>query len=116
MSIDAGTVLALASAALEDGEMDVVRIHEFELDGDAHDDATTDHRHKDFKANFDAATKVLNEHYGPTSRIGDTDDDAIPLAGIVACNIWDADDCLFFLAVAHEDRGAPFLMMLGCAE
>ena len=116
MSIDADTVLAQAAATLEEGEMDVVRIHEFELDGDEHDDAATDQLHKDFKADFDDATKVLSEHYGEPSRTGDTDDDAIPLAGLVAYNVWSIDDCSLFLAISHEDRGAPILMMLGCAE
>ena len=116
MSIDASTVLTQASAALEEGEMGVVRIHEFELDGDEHDDAATDQLHNDFKADFDSATKVLSDQYGTPSRTGNTDDDAIPLSGIVAYNVWNAEDCALFLAISHEDRGAPVLLMLGCAE
>lgn len=116
MSIDADTVLAQAAAALKEGGMDVVRIHELELDGDEHDDAVTYRLHTEFKADFDDATKVLSEYYGPPSRTGNADDHAIPLAGLVAFNIWDADDCTLFLAISHEDRGTPILLMLGCAE
>ena len=87
MSIDAGTVLAQVSTVLEEGEMDVVRIHDFELDGDKHDDDAIERLHRDFEADFDTVTTVLDEHYGASARSGDNEDGAIPLAGVVAWNI-----------------------------
>ena len=94
--------------------MDAIRIHIFELDGDEHDDDAIDLLHQEFKEDFDAATCVLTTEYGPPSQAGTDDDDAIPLTGIEVFNIWNAGDQRLFLAISHEDRGVPILLMLGC--
>ncbi|MCL4855635.1 MAG: hypothetical protein KJZ78_30075 [Bryobacteraceae bacterium] len=118
MAIDESNVLQQAAEFLEagDGAMDAIRIHEFELDGDEHDDDAVELLHQDFKKDFDAATRVLTVKYGAPSHSGSDDDDAIPLTGIQAFNIWSMGDQGLFLAISHEDRGTPILLMLGCTE
>ena len=118
MAIDDSTVLQHAAAFLEagDGAMDAIRIHEFEMDGDEHDDDAVDVLHQDFKKDFDAATLSLTAEYGTPAHSGSDDNDAIPLTGIEAFNTWSVGDQGLFLAISHEDRGTPILLMLGCTE
>lgn len=118
MAIDDSSVLQQAAEFLEasQGAMDVVRMHEFEMDGDEHDDDAVALLHQDFKKDFDNATRLLTAEYGAPSHSGSDDDDAIPLTGIVAFNIWNDGDQGLFLAISHEDRGTPILLMLGCTE
>ena len=118
MAIDESTVVQQAAEFLEvgDGAMDAIRIHEFELDGDEHDDDAVELLHKDFKKDFDTATLVITAEYGAPMRSGSDDDNAIPLSGIEAFNIWTVGDGGLFLAISHEDRGTPILLMLGCTE
>ena len=118
MAIDESTVLQQAAEFLESGDsaMDVIRIHEFELDGDEHDDDAVTLLHQDFKKDFDAATRALTSEYGTPSHSGSEDDDAIPLTGIEAFNRWSIGGQGLFLAISHEDRGTPILLMLGCTE
>ncbi len=118
MAIDESILLQQVAAFLEagDGVMDALRIHEFEMDGDEHDDDSVELLHYDFKKDFDAATRVLTAEHGEPAHSGSDDDDAIPLTGIEAFNIWNIGDQGLFLAISHEDRGAPILLMLGCTE
>jgi hypothetical protein len=118
MAIDESTVLQLAAEFLEagDGAMDAIRIHEFEMDGDEQDDDAIDSLHQDFKKDFDAAARVLTAEYGAPSHSGSDDDDSIPLTGIEAFNMWNTGDQSLFLAISHEDRGTPILLMLGYTE
>ncbi|MEM9420630.1 MAG: hypothetical protein AAGA25_16505 [Planctomycetota bacterium] len=117
MAIDNTAILAFASEFLEAGEgaMDAIRVHEFKLDGDEHDDYATDLLHQEFKQDFDEATQVLTRAYGPPARNGASDNDAIPMTGIKAFVLWTTGSQALFLAISHEDRGAPILLMLGCA-
>ncbi|MBN2291527.1 MAG: hypothetical protein JXM70_03820 [Pirellulales bacterium] len=118
MAIDESTVLQQAAEFLEagDGAMDALRMHEFEMDGDEHDDDAVDLLHQDFRKDFDAATRVLTAEYGDPSHSGTDDDESIPLTGIEVFNIWNTGNQGLFLAISHEDRGAPILLMLGCTE
>lgn len=117
MTIDADALTSAVSVALTDGEMEPVRMHEFELDGDEHDDDAIDKLHESFHADFDNATARLSKIYGQPARSeSDSDDDAIPLSGLCRFAVWDTDDGGFFLAVSHEDRGAPILLMVGPTE
>lgn len=117
MTIDTDALTSAVSAALTEGEMDAVRIHEFELDGDEHDDDATEQLHESFHADFDTAMATLAKTYGqPTRSKSDSDDDAIPLCGLCRFAVWDTDDGRFFLAVSHEDRGTPILLMVGPTE
>lgn len=117
MAIDPEVLTSSVSAALSEGEMDAVRIHEFELDGDEHDDEAIDKIHDSFHADFDTATAHISKTYGkPTRSEADSDDDAIPLCGLCRFAVWDTDEGGFFLAVSHEDRGTPILLMVGPTE
>lgn len=118
MAIDDTTILRQAAEFLDTGEgaMDAIRIHEFELDGDEHDEDAVALLHQEFKKDFDAATRVLTGEYGAPSRSGSDDDDSIPLTGIEVFNAWNIGAQGLFLAISHEDRGAPILLMLGCTE
>ena len=91
-------------------------IHEFELDGDEHDDEAIEKLHIDFKNDFDIAATALSQQYGPPVKSGTDDDDALPLTGIMHFSIWRTDDAGLFLAISHEDRGTPILLMLGCTS
>jgi hypothetical protein len=117
MSIDTDELATAASAALNEGEMIAIRIHEFELDGDEHDDDAIDKLHESFHADFATATAALTKIYGnPTRAASDIDDDAIPLCGVCRFAVWDFDRKGLFLAVSHEDRGTPILLMIGSTE
>jgi len=113
MPIDQSDLLRQASEFLESGDMDAIRIHEFELDGDEHDDEAIEKLHIDFKNDFDIVAMALSQQYGPPVKSGTDDDDAIPLTGIMHFNIWRTDDAGLFLVISHEDRGLPILLMLG---
>ncbi len=117
MTIDADALASAVSAALTEGEMDAVRIHEFELDGDEHDDDAIEKLHESFHIDFHTAIGTLAKEYGQPSRSeSDCDDDAIPLCGPCRFAVWDTDNGGFFLAVSHEDRGTPILLMVGPTE
>lgn len=117
MAIDPDALVSAVSTALTDGEMDAVRIHEFELDGDEHDDDAIEKLHESFHADFDTAVVKLSKIYGsPTRSESDSDDDSIPLCGLCRFAVWDTDDGGFFVAVSHEDRGTPILLMVGSTE
>ncbi len=116
-TIDAEVLTSAVSAALTEAEMDAVRIHEFELDGDEHDDGAVEKLHESFHADFAAAMATLAEQYGQPARSeADMDDDEIPLCGLCRFAVWNTDDGGFFLAVSHEDRGTPILLMIGPTE
>ena len=118
MAIDESAILQQARELLEIGEggMDAIRIHEFELDGDEHDDDAVESIHQEFEKDFQSATRVFTAEYGVPHHSGFDDDDSLPLSGITAFNIWSIDEDKLFLAISHEDRGAPILLMLGCVD
>lgn len=116
MTIDSEELLPLASEVLQSGEMDVVRIHEFELDGDEHDDEAIEQLYLGFEKNFEKAVEILSQQHGPAARSGKDDDEAIPLSGVMQFQIWELDEADLFLALSHEDRGVPILLMLGTSE
>lgn len=116
MTFDESTLIQQAAEFLEagDGAMDAIRIHEFDRDGGEHNDDVIKSLHVDFKKDFDTATQVLTAEYGKPTNSGEDDDDAIPLTGIESFHIWEIGDQRLFLAVCHEDRETPILLMLGC--
>ena len=84
MTIESDALTAAVSAALTQGEMDAVRIHEFQLDGDEHDDKAIEQLHESFHADFETALSTIAQTYGQPNRTeSDCDDDAIPLCGSV---------------------------------
>ncbi|MEM7624630.1 MAG: hypothetical protein AAF333_03265 [Planctomycetota bacterium] len=111
--IDQSDLLRQAHEFLDSGDMDAIRIHEFNLDGDEHDDKAIDELHIDFKNDFDLAAEKLTHSLGMPTLSGTNDDDAIPMTGITHFHIWRTNDAGLFLAISHEDRGTPILLMLG---
>ena len=71
MPIDQSDLLRQASEFLESGDMDAIRIHEFELDGDEHDDDAIQRLHIDFKNDFDTAANGTEPTIRPSSQIRD---------------------------------------------
>jgi hypothetical protein len=98
------------------GHLEELRIHEFEDDASAHDDAALEKLYQDFAKDFDQVQAELTKQYGEPTRTGKADDDAIPLNGVFRFAIWSVDDKQLFAVAAHEDRGVPILLMLGTTE
>ena len=109
--------LELAEQLLEDdpGQLQDLRVHMFEGDEDAHDEAI-ERLCADFEDEFDRILAALSEKYGSPARTGDEDDDVIPLNGVFRFAVWAVGDKLLYAAAAHEDRECPLLLMLGTAE
>jgi len=59
--------------------------------------------------------KELIKVYGQPSRVGESDDETIPLNGVFRFAVWEVSDWQLFVAASHEDRGAPILLMIGTA-
>jgi len=112
------SAITLAKELLEAdiGNLEELRIHEFEDDASAHDDQALEKLYQEFAKDFDKVQAELNKQYGPPSRTGKADDDLIPLNGVVRFAIWSVEDKQLFAVAAHEDRGVPILLMLGTAE
>lgn len=113
----AKSTTALARELLDAGPggMEELRIHVFEDDEAAHDDEATEGLYAEFAAEFDRCVAELSRKYGPPSRRGEEDDEAVPLNGVFRFAVWSVGDHELFVAAAHEDRGVPVLLMLGTA-
>ena len=109
------TTLAQELLACDPGNLEELRIHEFEDDASANDDQALEQLYQDFAKDFDQVQAELSKQYGPPTRTGKADDDAIPLNGVFRFAIWSVDDKQLFAVAAHEDRGVPILLMLGTA-
>ena len=90
-----------------------LRIHEFEKDSQAHDEALQARIAKEFEAQFDQTQRDLTKKFGEPIRTGITDDPGIPLTGVFHYAVWDVDGRELFLAAAHEDRETPVMLMMG---
>jgi hypothetical protein len=108
----------LASELLDGdaGGLEELRIQEFIDDEEAHDDEAIEKICADFSTEFDRVEASLTKRYGEPVRTGREDDDIIPLNGVFRFAIWSVDDKQLFVVAAHEDRGAPILLMLGTAD
>jgi hypothetical protein len=111
----ANPAFKLARELLDGGadELRELRIHEFEDDSQAHDEALQAKITKEFAAQFDQAQRDLTKKFGEPIRTGITDDPGIPLTGVFRCAVWGVDGRELFLAAAHEDRETPVLLMMG---
>ena len=98
------------------GNLEELRIHEFEDDASANDEESLEKLYEDFAKDFDQVQAELSRQYGPPSRTGKADDDAIPLNGVFRFAIWTVEDKQLFAVAAHEDYGVPILLMLGTAK
>ncbi len=95
------------------GEMAEVWVRSFEDDVEAHDDHLLERLEQDFVAAFNQSRIELEAVYGPPVRVGDVDDESIPLGGVLRFTVWKVDDKQLWLAAAHEDRDCPFLLLMG---
>jgi hypothetical protein len=107
--------VTLARELLRQGDetLEELLIHEIRDDEEAHDDAAQDRLERDFVAAFDEALRRLRSAFGEPLRLGDEDDDVIPLCGVFRWAVWEPGGKTLFLAAAHEDREVPYLLMLG---
>jgi hypothetical protein len=109
---------AMAKKMLAGGESDLeeLRIHEFADDDSAHDNEAIEKLYETFSSHFDRVREELTKQYGEPSRIGNEDDDAIPLNGVFRFAIWTVNEAQLFAAAAHENRETPIVLMLGIVE
>ena len=110
------TTLAKELLQSDTGNLEELRIHEFEDDASAHDEQALEKLYREFAKDFDQVQIELSKQYGPPSRTGKADDDLIPLNGVFRFAIWSVDDKQLFAVAAHEDRGVPILLILGTAD
>jgi hypothetical protein len=90
-----------------------VCVRSIEDDVETHDDHLLKRLEQDFVAAFDQARVELEAVYGPPVRVGDEDDELIPLGGVHRFAVWKVRDQQLWLATAHEDRECPFLLVMG---
>jgi hypothetical protein len=114
MAMSATTV---AKQLLDDGPggLEELHIHEFTGDEESHDDEAVEALYAEFGAEFDRTVAGLTREYGSQSRLGNEDDEVVPLNGVLRFVVWTVGDAQLFLAIAHEHRGVPILLMLGTA-
>ena len=73
------TALAKKLLDSEDGGLEVLRIHKFLDDEEAHDDEQVEKLCQEFSSDFDHIEATLSREYGKPVRTGkENDDDAIP--------------------------------------
>lgn len=111
-------VMVLAGELLEAGAggLEALRIHEFSDDEQAHDGAAIDELYTEFVAAFDLYVTKLSKNFGDPDRMGQEDDETIPLNGVFRFAIWSVGDLQLFCAAAYEHRELPILLMLGTAK
>ena len=107
------------------GEMRVLKIHQFVEDFDAHDDELQDELAAEFRAAFDTCLRSLQSEFG-SARLMDVGDesegeDAIELAfslvpGPVRLALWELPAGVLYVAVSHQDREEPIVLLIGTAD
>ena len=95
--------------------MEDLRVHLFADDEAAHDNEAIDRLYAEFSNEFDGVATALAKRYGSPFRTGEEDDEDIPLNGVFRFAIWLIGDMQLFVAVAHEDRECPILLLMGTA-
>jgi hypothetical protein len=94
-------------------DFEVVRIHQFEDDVEAHDDAIQGRIANELQTAFSRLCEELIPVFGRPTRTGTEDDELIPLGGVYGFAVWDVEGRFLYAAVAHEDRECPYLLVLG---
>ena len=105
----------LARLCLSTGEdLEVVRIHQFADDVEAHDDARQARLYAEFKIAFSIALSQLESVFG-SAELADAERDVpfVPLCGVFCAASWVANGKRLYLAAAHEDRECPYLLVVG---
>lgn len=108
--------LARQFLASDKDSLEDLRIHQFESDEEAHDDSAIDGLQAAFVSDFERVKSELASIYGEALRAGNDHDEDIPLSGVFRFVIWSIEGRLLYLAVAHEDRECPILLMIGVAS
>jgi hypothetical protein len=109
------TRLARELLAGDAGGLEELRLHVFEDDESAHDDEFIEKLYTDFSDDFDRVKAALTTEFGAPLRVGEEDDEVIPLNGVFRYAVWEVGDRLLFAAAAHEDRGVPIILLLDTA-
>ena len=106
------TVLSLDRA--QPGVLELLGIHQFRDDMEAHDDEKQQQLVEQFTADFYLLVTALTCVWGaPDSLTNGGFDRRIPLCGIGMSAGWRHSNCTVFVAFAHEDRELPFLLVAG---
>jgi hypothetical protein len=108
--------LARQFLASDKDSLEDLRIHQFKNNEEAHDDSAIDRLHEAFITDFEHVKSELSSVYGEPLRTGADHDDDIPLCGVFRFAIWSIESRLLYVAVAHEDRECPILLMIGVAS
>lgn len=105
----------LAKQCLATGdELQVLRMHSFGDDAEAHDDAKQDNVLTQFEAAFATTLGQLESAFGPAELGNDEEEPSfVPLCGVFRVASWELNGNQLFLAAAHEDRESPFMLVLG---
>jgi hypothetical protein len=107
------TTLAHNLLSLDHARMEDLEIHRFKDGREAHDDEAIRRLYSDFESKIERAQSELSASYGMPIRMGNNGDKDIPIAGVRRFAVWEVGTKLLYLAFAHEDRGAPILLILG---
>ena len=93
--------------------LEVLEIHQFRDNAEAHDDEAMDRLHANFESTFERVQSELSASFGEPIRTGNDHDEDIPLGGVNLFAVWSVEAQLLYLAFAHEDRELPILLMMG---
>ena len=95
-------------------KIELLRMHDFLNDLEAHDDELTERLYQVFSTALEHVRSDLDLNYGLPTQVGtDERPPFIPLNGVFRFAVWDVGNRQLFLAAAHEDRGVPILLILG---
>lgn len=108
-------LLAKADALLlsESDQFEVIDYRGFLNDEEAHSDRIQNLRAIEFRERFDMYRAALVSRYGPPDQTGSDVLCHIPICGILHQGIWTAGTKSLYLALSHEDRELPFVILLG---
>jgi hypothetical protein len=80
---------------------------------EAHDDELVEKTHRQFLQKMKSYQRLLAAEFGEPSEVGQDEHDAIPRNGILQHAVWEVKEKALFLAVSHEERELPCLLLLG---
>lgn len=111
-------VLAMAENLLKQRKSrhEVIDCREFFSDVEAHDDELQTSLEENFLANFQKYERSVTGRYGSPGTNGNNDHPGIPHCGVLRYAIWTIDGQSLYLALTHEDRELPFLIVMGVSD
>jgi hypothetical protein len=95
------------------GNIEILRIYQFDDDEEAQDDEKQENLQREFEAAFFEAVKRLETEFGE-ARIAESEDEieAVPHSGVFCAAFWVIDNVTLVVAAAHEDRETPYLIII----